>query len=258
VDIRSDLYSLGCTLYFMLAGRAPFYGRSPIGKLIGHFMEEAESLRKLRPGVPSGVVGIVEQLMAKSPDQRLQTPAAVARELAPWCNAQDDWAPDSKEPGRGGADAEAGSANTHQAYETIGPCGSTAVRPPIDKGLRKRWREWTEMVALLVRGGGRKVDPEGYRALHQGLLESCRAQAGRVAEEGHIYFQRLEDLAKPWLTVEILRRTDEEILHSLLRNCYDAEMELERWSSGGWLLPDTDDQRTGIFGWILNSGTRSR
>src|SRR5262249_52788547 len=58
VDIRADLYSLGCTLYFLLTGRAPFAGT--VGeKLVQHQLDEAEPLEKLRPEVPPALAAVV-------------------------------------------------------------------------------------------------------------------------------------------------------------------------------------------------------
>lgn len=83
-DIRSDLYSLGCTFYFALAGRAPFAGETAMEKLVKHLMDEAEPLENVRPNVPPGVAGIVRKLMAKDPAERPQTPAELVRLLDDW------------------------------------------------------------------------------------------------------------------------------------------------------------------------------
>jgi serine/threonine protein kinase len=83
-DIRSDLYSLGCTFYFALAGQVPFPGENAMEKLIKHMMEPAEALEKVRPDVPPTVAGIVRRLMAKKPDDRYQTPAELLRALDLW------------------------------------------------------------------------------------------------------------------------------------------------------------------------------
>jgi serine/threonine protein kinase len=80
-DIRSDLYSLGCTFYLTLAGRVPVLGETAMEKLIKHLMEEPEPLEKVRPDVPPAVVAVVKKLMAKDPANRFQTPAELAREL---------------------------------------------------------------------------------------------------------------------------------------------------------------------------------
>ncbi|QEL16373.1 WD40 repeat domain-containing serine/threonine protein kinase [Limnoglobus roseus] len=81
-DVRSDLYSLGCTLYFLLAGRPPFPGGEILDKCVRHRIEEPESLARLRPDVPRRVREIVSRLMAKDPADRFQTPAEASAELA--------------------------------------------------------------------------------------------------------------------------------------------------------------------------------
>jgi WD40 repeat protein/serine/threonine protein kinase len=81
VDIRADLYSLGCTFYFLLAGRAPFAGCSHMDKLFKHQWEEPPPLEKLRADVPPALAAIVRKLMAKKPADRFQTPAELAASL---------------------------------------------------------------------------------------------------------------------------------------------------------------------------------
>jgi serine/threonine protein kinase len=77
-DIRSDLYSLGCTFYFLLTGRVPFPGGTAVEKLIRHGTETPTPLEELRPDVPPPVTAVVNKLMAKRPEERYQTPAEVA------------------------------------------------------------------------------------------------------------------------------------------------------------------------------------
>jgi serine/threonine protein kinase len=83
-DIRSDLYGLGCTFYYLLTGRVPFPGGSTLEKLIRHSTEPPTPLRELRPDVPPGVVAVVERLMAKNPADRYQTPEDLIEALQPW------------------------------------------------------------------------------------------------------------------------------------------------------------------------------
>jgi serine/threonine-protein kinase len=85
VDIRSDLYSLGCTFYFALTGRVPFPGSTALEKLVKHLTEQPEPLKVRRPEVPAGLAAVVERLMARDPADRFQTPAELAAALAPWC-----------------------------------------------------------------------------------------------------------------------------------------------------------------------------
>lgn len=83
VDIRSDLYSLGCTFYYLLTGEVPFPGGNTVDKLIRHNRETARPLEEMRPDLPSMVAVIVRKLMAKKPEDRYQTPDELMDALAP-------------------------------------------------------------------------------------------------------------------------------------------------------------------------------
>jgi serine/threonine-protein kinase len=81
-DIRSDLYSLGCTFYELLTGRVPFPGGgSWTAKLLRHRLEEADPVRLLRPEVSPALAAVVERLMARDADDRYADPAAVVEAL---------------------------------------------------------------------------------------------------------------------------------------------------------------------------------
>jgi serine/threonine-protein kinase len=80
-DVRSDLYSLGCTLYFLLTGQVPFPGGGWPEKLLRHQLEAPVPVRALRPEVPPAVAVVVERLMAPDPARRYPTPAALLAAL---------------------------------------------------------------------------------------------------------------------------------------------------------------------------------
>jgi serine/threonine-protein kinase len=82
VDIRGDLYSLGCTFFFLLSGRPPFPGRNNTEKLLKHQLEPPPSLSQFRTDVPPAVAGVIGRLLAKRPDDRFETPADLAEALA--------------------------------------------------------------------------------------------------------------------------------------------------------------------------------
>jgi len=90
VDIRSDLYSLGCSLYHMLTGRVPYPQPSLPEKLYAHQLIEAESPRSIVPVIPEGLEAIVRRMMAKSPDDRYPSPSLAAQALEPYQRAATD------------------------------------------------------------------------------------------------------------------------------------------------------------------------
>ena len=81
VDIRADLYGLGCTFYYLLAGRDAFAARTPMEVMYRQVSQEPPPVTKYRPEVPPAVVRILNKLMAKKREDRYQTPAELARDL---------------------------------------------------------------------------------------------------------------------------------------------------------------------------------
>ncbi|HEY4263247.1 MAG TPA: protein kinase, partial [Schlesneria sp.] len=81
-DIRSDLYSLGCTWYHLLAGKPPFDGGNAVSKGIAHMQQSPTSIQVLVPTVPVEIAAIIEKLMAKKPAERYQTPKALLADVS--------------------------------------------------------------------------------------------------------------------------------------------------------------------------------
>ena len=83
-DIRADIYSLGGTLYYLLAGRTPFKGNSLYDMYQAHISRDADPLNFVRAEVPSELAALVAKMMAKEPSRRFQTPEEVAQALLPF------------------------------------------------------------------------------------------------------------------------------------------------------------------------------
>ena len=87
-DARSDIYSLGCTLYFLLTGHPPFPEGSISQRLMKHQTEVAPSILKERPDVPPTLLHICEKMMAKSPDERYPSAQDIDVRLTAWLEDQ--------------------------------------------------------------------------------------------------------------------------------------------------------------------------
>ncbi len=87
-DIRADVYSLGCTLYYLLTGHTPFPDGTLLQKLKAHSEQTPRPLTEARPDVPSDLARVVERMMAKDRSLRFQRPSDVAEALAPFADAK--------------------------------------------------------------------------------------------------------------------------------------------------------------------------
>jgi serine/threonine-protein kinase len=79
VDIRADIYSLGCTFYQLLCGQPPFPAGTVAQKLMKHQQAEPVPLETRRGNLPPTLTAVIRRMMAKEPAQRFQTPGEVAR-----------------------------------------------------------------------------------------------------------------------------------------------------------------------------------
>jgi serine/threonine protein kinase len=241
-DVRSDLYSLGCTFYHVLAGAVPFPARTAMEKLLKQLTTEPQPLESVRPEIPAPVAAIVRRLMAKDRAERFQTPAELIRELAPWCDPRAGQA-EAPSPDSGPGVTALGAA--HETAETlfagsdavtyepaVGPPPLPGTRPRLDAEFLEKWRQWTALIrmSLSQRGSRRWINVKEFQALQKDLANACRAQARRTGGNLRKLFEAMEGLVRPWITPESLMRTDAEIHHSLLVHCEQAEKDLERWA----------------------------
>ncbi len=81
LDCRSDIYSLGVTMYHILSGQPPFEGDTPLNVAVQHVQATPQRLEVLRPDLPGGLCRIIHRTLAKAPEDRYQTPAHLLYDL---------------------------------------------------------------------------------------------------------------------------------------------------------------------------------
>ena len=84
LDRRTDIYALGCTLYFLLTGHPPFPEGTLPERILKHQTQAPRDIRKDRPDAPADLVDICVRMMAKRPADRIQSAAEVSRALQQW------------------------------------------------------------------------------------------------------------------------------------------------------------------------------
>ena len=82
VDARSDLYSLGATVYHLLTGQPPFDGPTPLAVAMAHINQPATPIAMRRPDLPAGLCRIVDTLLAKQPSERFASPIDLLHAVA--------------------------------------------------------------------------------------------------------------------------------------------------------------------------------
>lgn len=111
VDIRTDIYSLGATFYFLLTGQTLFGPGKIAQKLIWHQVRQPTSVQELRPDVPAELAAVLTRMIAKNPEQRYQTPLEVVEALAPWFDESLPPPPQAEMPQLSPASAAATTVN---------------------------------------------------------------------------------------------------------------------------------------------------
>jgi eukaryotic-like serine/threonine-protein kinase len=253
VDIRSDLYSLGCTIYHALVGRQPFKGCSTDATLYLHLHEEAMPVRDLRPHTPARLAGIVHRLMEKDPAKRFQSPAELfeavndfvlsgdlcdgdaCQRIMATATTEDRSAVDVLHPGCGVL-SRGPAPIVDLRVAPAEPNAEPAVEPSVesvDAALDRLWFEWFSLVQRLAEGRSANITPRNYRALYRDLVLLIR-KCPPTDSVGC----RIESLVEPWVSLESLLNLEFRMLESLAENArvLDGEIGSEGASgSDGWI-----------------------
>ncbi len=128
VDIRADLYALGASLFYLLAGRPPFDGQTLTQKILAHQLTPPPDLRVERPDVPATLVAVMEKLLAKNPAERYQTPGELADALGALVGSPP--APLAVEPGRAQRETERMPHATRPGHGNRGGQGPDPAETP--------------------------------------------------------------------------------------------------------------------------------
>ena len=152
-DVRSDIYSLGCTWYHMLTGEPPFPDGAMTNKLAAHAKTAVPDPRLKNPKVPEPIVAILNRMTAKDPQQRYQTPAELLAELShPGVTPKslmDAWSEGDEGEAREARSSSGGDSDSEPARRGLPPRERRPQKP--EKEERDYAKVfWTVMVLLFV------------------------------------------------------------------------------------------------------------
>jgi serine/threonine protein kinase len=195
VSPSADVYGLGCTLYYAVTGRVPFPGGNRKEKMQRHLTETPTPVRQLAPHLSDAFCQVVDDMMAKSPDKRISSAAAVVERLRPWLPDGQTW------NGRGLAVAESGSGGFRQPPHL-----------PAFAGASERSTGWSASDVSEASAGDTPDFPAMLRGLVDGArrsrLASIASAALVVAVPGGLGF---------WLAMSLVRTIDPGRFADLLR-----------------------------------------
>jgi serine/threonine-protein kinase len=195
VDHRTDIYSLGATLYEMVSGRPPHDGETFAGIIFSILRQEPSPLEALCPNLPARFGDVVRKAMAKEPAERYQSARELRDALAPYCQRfstpEAGWAPQigvlptAVAPASTGPTPQASAAAAHVIPSVVGQTsthksaweqsGSVAPRPAAS---RAKWLWWAAPALFAAMFG---LGVVGYRLLRSAITTPQPPPAGASA-----------------------------------------------------------------------------
>ncbi|MBN2292420.1 MAG: serine/threonine protein kinase [Pirellulales bacterium] len=162
-DHRADIYSLGCTLYFLLTGRPPFDEGTLTQRIVKHQTQPPPDILTAHPDTPQELVDICMKMMAKNPADRYQTAAEVSNLLTDWHEPVhtpqtdnghpqgSDSRTDQSEHNLATADLATAPSSTNLAIEELKQPGAVVAGPALDSKQKKTaWSEEQQTVILVA------------------------------------------------------------------------------------------------------------
>ncbi|MCC7424531.1 MAG: protein kinase [Planctomycetaceae bacterium] len=147
VDARADIYSLGCTLYFLLSAHPPFTEGTLAQRLLSHQTKEPPSLRLDRPDIPDDLMAIIHKMMAKKLPDRYQSAEEVADVMTHWLeqHGSDDWRRKHSRHQRPTGQRPGSSVVQARNVDTVPDVAVVSPTPPVATAIPAPPPVWTPM-----------------------------------------------------------------------------------------------------------------
>jgi serine/threonine protein kinase len=260
-DTRADIYSLGCTFFYLLTGQPPFGSATLHEKLLKHQTAPPPPLDQFRKDVPQPVAEVVRKMLAKRPSDRFQVPGDVAQALAPFVPAKKS----GVHPGEGSGDKLPAVRKPTSGMKMLpqparpSKLDLKSKQSPSGKRLpgasRPRWLVLTGAAAAVVFGG--LVFVVAMLGKTEGPIESSRVEATTArpvttrAEPTRVVVK--ETQIKPDRPIpKTSPGKDFDGTKDFVEVPHDATMEPTVLTVEAWVnpasLPDKDDTRR----WLVN------